>query len=721
VAPRIWPGRPYPLGATWDGAGVNFALFSERATAVELCLFDHSDGPVETRVPLRERTDLVWHGYVPGVGPGQLYGYRVHGPYDPERGVRFNPAKLLIDPYAKAMAGAFRWDDPVFGYRVGDRAEDLARDERDSGGCVAKAVVTDPAFDWQGDRPPRIPWHRTVLYEVHVRGFTVRHPGVPAPLRGTYAGLATPASLEHLTRLGVTAVELLPVHSHVDEPALVQRGLTNYWGYNSIGFFAPDGRYAADAALGASVREFKAMVKALHRAGLEVILDVVYNHTAEGNHLGPTLSFRGIDNPAYYRLDPARPRYYRDYTGCGNTLDLRQPRALQLVMDSLRYWILEMHVDGFRFDLAPTLAREADAVERTARFFEMVHQDPVVSQVKLIAEPWDAGAGGYQLGNFPVGWAEWNGRYRDAVRRFWRGDAGQVADLAYRLTGSSDLYQDDGRRPYASVNFVTSHDGFTLADLVSYERKHNEANGEENRDGTDDNLSWNGGVEGPTDDAGVLALRERQVRNALATLLLSQGVPMLLGGDELGRTQRGNNNAYCQDNEVSWLDWALDDHRRRRLEFTRRLIQLRHAHPELRRRKFFQGRPLCAADMKDLAWHRPDGGEMTEAEWQESTRRAFGFRLCGEAMDEEDDRGEPITGDTLLVLLNAEPDAVAFVLPDPHPGARWEVLVDTSEVASAPGSTRFEVGARVSVPGRSLWLLKGMRDGAQEGGPAHSA
>jgi glycogen operon protein len=550
---------------------------------------------------------------------------------------------------------------------------------------------------------------------VHVKGFTARHPAVPAPLRGTYAGLAAPAALDHLTSLGVTAIELLPVHHHLDEHALVQRGLTNYWGYNSIAFFAPDARYAASEAIGGSVREFKAMVKALHRAGLEVILDVVYSHTVEGNHLGPTLNFRGIDNPAYYRLAPERPRYYRDYTGCGNTLDLRQPRALQLVMDSLRYWVVEMHVDGFRFDLAPTLAREADAVERSSRFFEVIHQDPVISQVKLIAEPWDLGAGGYQLGNFPVGWAEWNGRYRDAIRRYWRGDPGQVADLAYRLTGSSDLYQDDGRRPYASVNYVTAHDGFTLADLVSYSTKNNEANGEGNRDGIDDNLSWNCGVEGPSVDAGVLTLREQQMRNFLATLLLSQGVPMLCGGDEIGRSQRGNNNAYCQDNEVSWFSWDLDDRVRRLLDFTRRLIHLRHAHPELRRRRFFQGRPLCAAEMKDLAWHRPDGGEMTETEWRESTLRAFGFRLCGEAMDEVNERGEPVTGDTLLVLLNAQPDVVRFVLPTAHPGFEWEVLVDTARTGLTEPAGRLDVGASVAVGGRSLQLLRAWP--AHGGGP----
>jgi glycogen operon protein len=706
---RLWPGAPFSLGATWDGAGVNFALFSEHATGVELNLFDRPEAtrPAE-RFLLRERTDLVWHGYVPGVGPGQLYGFRADGPYEPTRGLRFNPAKLLIDPYARALAGRLTWRDEVFGYRVGDPAGDLAPDDRDSAGCVPKGVVIDPRFDWEGDRPPRTPWHRSILYEVHVKGFTARHPEVPAELRGTYGGFVSPAALDHLTSLGITAVELLPVHHHLDEQPLVGRGLVNYWGYNSIAFFAPDPRLSAGGdspPWDRPVREFKAMVKALHRAGIEVILDVAYAHTAEGDHQGPTLSFRGIDNPVYYRLDPRAPRHYRDYTGCGNTLDVRQPRALQLVMDSLRYWVEEMHVDGFRFDLAPTLARESDAVERSSHFLDVVHQDPVVSRVKLIAEPWDLGAGGYQVGNFPVGWTEWNGRYRDAVRRYWRGDPGQLADLAYRLTGSSDLYQDDGRHPYASINFVTAHDGFTLADLVSYDRKHNEANGEGNRDGMDENLSWNCGVEGPTADPGVRALRDRQIRNFLATLLLSQGVPMLCGGDELGRTQGGNNNAYCQDNETSWYDWRLDDRQRALLAFTRRLLRLRREHPELRRRRFFQGRPLCQAGLKDIAWLRPDGGELTEAEWQRGSLRAFGVRLCGEAMDDVDERGEPTTADTLVLLLNAEPETVPFVLPDAHPGRTWEMLV-TTESGEPDRSPRHAPGARLSVGGQSLRLLR---------------
>ena len=703
----LWPGRPYPLGATWDGAGVNVALFSEHATAVELCLFDGPNtSQAREQVVLRERTDLVWHGYVPDLRPGQLYGYRVHGPYAPDRGLRFNPAKLLIDPYARALAGELQWRGEVFGYRVEDPSGDLSRDERDSAAFVPRSVVVDPVFDWEGDQPPRTPWHRSIVYEMHVKGFTARHPGVPEKLRGTYAGLATPAALDHLTELGITAVELLPVHHHVDEHALVQRRLRDYWGYNPIAFFAPHAAYAADAHPGGQVREFKAMVKALHRAGLEVILDVVYNHTAEGDHLGPTLSFRGTDNAAYYRLVPGQPRYYQDFTGCGNTLDLRQPRALQLLMDSLRHWVLDMHVDGFRFDLAPSLGREGGAMERGACFFDVIRQDPVISQIKLIAEPWDVGPGGYQLGNFPVGWAEWNGRYRDAIRQYWRGDPGLVADLAYRLTGSSDLYQDDGRRPYASVNFVTAHDGFTLADLVSYGGKHNEANGEGNRDGSDDNLSWNGGVEGPTEDRAILTLRERRIRTFLATLFISQGVPMLCGGDEMGRTQQGNNNAYCQDNEISWVDWNLDDADQRLLSFTRKLIQFRKAHAELQRRKFFQGRPLCSADMKDLTWHRPDGGEMVEAEWRQATLRAFGFRLCGDAMDDVNERGEPITDDTLLVLLNAGPESVGFVLPTPHPGVAWQVMVDTDDAALPGPSPPLADGSRVAVVGRSLKVLR---------------
>ncbi|MEK7372091.1 MAG: glycogen debranching protein GlgX [candidate division NC10 bacterium] len=703
-ANHAWPGAPYPLGATWDGQGVNFALWSERASAVELCLFDRESGaPEAERIALSQRTDLVWHAYVPGLAPGQLYGYRIHGPYAPERGHRFNPSKLLLDPYARALAGMLQWRDEVFGYHVGHPGADLARDRRDSAPFVPKGVVIDPAFDWEDDRLPGVPASRSIVYELHVKGFTARHPAVPAPLRGTYAGLVSPAALDHLTALGITAVELLPVHHHVDERALAARGLVNYWGYNSIGFFAPDARFAATRERGGQVREFKAMVKELHRAGIEVILDVVYNHTAEGDHLGPTLSFRGIENRAYYRLDAAAPRLYRDFTGCGNTLDVTHPRVLQIVMDSLRYWIGEMHVDGFRFDMAPALAREPDEVDRLSAFFKVIQQDPLISRAKLIAEPWDAGPGGYQLGNFPPGWAEWNGRYRDTVRRYWRGDGGQVGDLAYRLAGSSDLYQDDGRQPCASVNFVTCHDGFTLADLVSHDTRHNEANGEGNRDGNAENFSWNCGVEGPTDDPVILALREQQMRNFLATLFLSQGIPMLMAGDEIGRTQGGNNNAYCQDNETSWLDWELDDCGRRLLHFTRSLIRLRRRHPEFEHSSFFRGERV--ADVKDIMWLTPDGTEMTTGNWRNPEIRALGVRLSGRDMEDVDEHGTRLTDDTFLILLNAGADPVHFVLPDGHPGDGWQAVVDTA-VAPESGPAVLDVGGTVSVVGRSLLLLR---------------
>jgi glycogen operon protein len=684
---------------------VNFALFSDHASAVELCLFDDADPAREVaRIPVRERTDLVWHVYLPEATPGLLYGYRVHGPYEPASGHRFNAAKLLLDPYARAVAGTIVPATTTLGYRRDD-AEDRAPDPSDDAADVAKAVVVDPTFPWDGDRLLRTPWHETVIYEVHVKGFTARHPDVPAALRGTYAGFACPAAIGYLRRLGITAVELLPVHQAVTEAAVAARGLTNYWGYNSIAFFAPDARYASSGVRGEQVREFKTMVKTLHQAGIEVILDVVYNHTAEGDHLGPTLAFRGIDNDSYYRLAPHDRRRYVDYTGCGNTLNMTQPRTIQLLMDSLRYWILEMHVDGFRFDLAAALARELHDVDQLSSFFDVIHQDPLVSQVKLIAEPWDLGEGGYQVGNFPVGWTEWNGRYRDTVRRYWRGDGGQVAELAYRLTGSSDLYQSDGRRPSASVNFVTSHDGFTLADLVSYDVKHNEANGAGNRDGADENYSWNCGVEGPTAAPAIVALRRRQTRNLLATLLLSQGVPMLSGGDETGRTQRGNNNAYCQDNEVSWHDWTLDAPARALRAFTERLIELRREHPELHRRKFFHGRPECPGEMKDVTWIRPDGREMGDGDWSGPTR-AFGFRLCGLAMDDVNERGEPITDATLLVLLNADPAPVPFVLPDPHPGHRWEVVLDTADDAAPVKSSVLDPAAVLTLCGRSLAFLR---------------
>lgn len=703
---RVLPGSPYPLGATWDGSGVNFALFSEHATRVELCLFD-GDGRRETcRIPLPEQTDQVWHAYLPEVRPGQRYGFRVYGPYAPSAGHRFNPNKLLLDPYAKALDGSVRWNDALFGYRLGDPRADLSFDDRDSAPFAPKSVVVDTAFTWGDDRPPRIPWKDTVIYEVHVKGFTIRNPEVPPHLRGTYAGLASQPAVDYLRSLGVTAVELLPVHEFIDDKHLVDRGLRNYWGYNSIGYFAPAERYSSSGSLGQQVDEFKTMVKTLHQAGIEIILDVVYNHTGEGNQLGPTLGFRGIDNVAYYRLSPGDRRYYVDYTGTGNTLNMTHPRTLQLIMDSLRYWIQEMHVDGFRFDLASALARELHAVDRLGAFFDIIHQDPVISQVKLIAEPWDLGEGGYQVGNFPVLWAEWNGRYRDTVRSFWRGDAGQAGDMAYRLTGSSDLYGRGGRSPFASINFVTAHDGFTLHDLVSYNEKHNEANGEDNRDGENFNRSYNFGIEGLTDDPEIIALRERQKRNFLATLLLSQGVPMLCGGDEIGRTQLGNNNAYCQDNEVSWFNWRLDRRQRDLLIFTRYLIRLFHRHPVLRRRQFFYGRPIRGSEVKDLTWFRPDGKEMTEEDWNNPETRCFGLRLSGDAIDEVDAQGRRIVDATLLILLNAHVDPVPFVLPAHRPGVRWHTLLDTRMPQGIRRQRLLRGGESYDLIGRNLALLR---------------
>jgi glycogen operon protein len=714
---RTRPGHPYPLGATWDGAGVNFALFSENATGVELCLFNGAggEGEAEVRVPMTEQTDQVWHIYLPEVRPGQRYGYRVHGPYDPPAGHRFNPAKLLLDPYAKAIDSTVRWSDALFGYEVGHSDADLSRDDRDSAAGMPKCVVIDPAFSWGEDRRPRTPLNQSVIYEVHVKGLTARHADVPKALRGTYAGVASPAAVDYFKALGVTAVELLPIQQFIADKQLVDRGLTNYWGYNSIGFFAPDVGYGASGRAGQQVAEFKTMVKTLHDAGIEVILDVVYNHTAEGNQLGPTLCFRGIDNAAYYRLVADDRRHYMDYTGCGNTLNMTHPRTLQLIMDSLRYWILEMHVDGFRFDLAAALARELSDVDRLGAFFDIIHQDPVISQVKLIAEPWDLGEGGYQVGNFPVLWAEWNGQYRDTVRAYWKGDEGQAGPLAYRLTGSSDLYGRGGRRPYASINFVTAHDGFTLADLVSYNQKHNEANGEENRDGADHNLSWNCGAEGPTDDQGVAALRERQKRNFMATLLLSQGVPMLAGGDEIGRTQQGNNNAYCQDNELSWHDWNLDRARRDLLRFVRFLIGLRRRHPVLRRRQFFYGRRIHGSEVKDLAWFRPDGKEMTEEDWTNPHTRCFGLRLSGDAIEDVDARGRRIADDTFLIMLNAHHESVPFLLPAHRRGVRWEVVVDTRAADGRRKHAPLKGGEVYELEGRVLALLRLQRNG---NGPA---
>jgi isoamylase len=705
LASVVWPGHPYPLGATWDGQGVNFALFSENADGVELCLFDPSGKKEIERIELRERTDRSWHCYLPYCRLGQLYGYRVHGPHDPENGHRFNPNKLLLDPYAKATFGLLDWNYPHFGYTIGAEEEDLAYDERDNAGGMPKCRVVDTAFTWGEDRPPRTPWDETVIYELHVKGFTKSHPNIPEELRGTYAGLASAPAIEHLKRLGVTAVELMPVHSFVDDRHLVDKGLKNYWGYNSIGFFAPDMRYSATG----SISEFKTMVKRLHSAGLEVILDVVYNHTAEGNHLGPTLSFRGIDNAAYYRLVSDDLRYYMDFTGTGNTLNMMHPRVLQLIMDSLRYWILEMHVDGFRFDLASALARQLYEVDQLSSFFTIIHQDPVISQAKLIAEPWDVGEGGYQVGNFPIGWAEWNGKYRDVVRAYWKGDGGLVDELAYRLTGSSDLYEHGGRRPYASINFVTAHDGFTLRDLVSYDEKHNEANGEDNGDGENHNLSHNYGVEGPTDDVEIRRIRARQRRNIMATLLLSQGVPMILSGDEMGRTQGGNNNAYCQDNEISWLDWELSVLDRNFLAFVRRMIRLRKGHPVFRRRRFFQGRELRGAEAKDIIWLTPAGREMTDEEWNSSFARYLGLQMSGLLEGEYDAQGRPEEDDDFLLLFNADRDEVIFELPPFPEEARWEVFMDTAYSAGLKPDGVFKPGGTYTLKPRSMVVLVNAR------------
>jgi glycogen operon protein len=699
---RVWPGHPFPLGATWDGEGVNFALFSENATRVELCLFDSpEDARERARIDVREWRDQVWHCYLPDVRPGQLYGYRVHGPYAPEEGYRFNPAKLLIDPYAKALSGPIRWSDAMFGYRVGSPKQDLEIDTQDSAGAVPKSVVVDQAFTWQNDRPPRTPWNRTVIYECHVKGMTVRHPDVDPRLRGTYLGLASEPIIDHLLSLGVTAVELLPVHHFIIDRHLAERGLTNYWGYNSIGFFAPDVRYAT-SGLGAQVYEFKTMVKKLHSAGLEVILDVVYNHTGEGNHLGPTVCFKGIDNRAYYRLSLSDPRSYVDFTGTGNSLNMLHPRTVQLIMDSLRYWVTEMHVDGFRFDLAPALARELFDVDRLSAFFDIIHQDPVLSRVKLIAEPWDVGPGGYQVGNFPIGWAEWNGKYRDAVRRYWRGDPGQVAELASRLSGSSDIYEWSDRQAYASVNFVTAHDGFTLRDLVSYERKHNEANGEGNRDGHDDNASRNWGVEGETDDPAITQQRRRIMRGLMATLALSQGVPMISHGDEIGRTQGGNNNAYAQDNDTTWMHWDLEPWQRDLLDFTRRVFAIRARNPVLRRRAFFRGH-LTPAGLKDLMWLRPEGREMTLDDWRRGNNHTLGMLIPGAAADEIDDRGRPVRGDTMLLYVNASDEPIDAVLPAmPEPGS-WTEILDT---ADETGGETVPREREVAVAPWSLVLLR---------------
>ena len=702
-ASTVWPGKHTPSGAMWDGHGVNFALFSEHAERVELCLFDATTNRQIETINLTENTDLVWHCYLPGAGPDLLYGYRVHGPYAPEDGHRFNGNKLLLDPYAKSIVGDLHWGDEHFGYCIGHEQEDLSFDERDNADQMPKCRVIDPTFDWGDDKPLSTPWHDTIIYELHVKGFTQLHPYLPEHLRGTYLALAEPQVIEYLKNLGITAVELMPIHTFVDDRTLVDQGLRNYWGYNSINYFAPDSRYAANRP----VTDLKVAIKTLHAAGIEVIIDVVYNHTAEGNHMGPTLSFRGIDNSAYYRLVPGDERYCMDYTGTGNTLNMMHPRVLQMIMDSLRYWVNEMHVDGFRFDLCSALARELHEVDRLGAFFDIIHQDPVLSGVKLIAEPWDLGEGGYQVGNFPPGWTEWNGKYRDAIRDYWSGKGGSIAELATRLTGSSDLYFSDGRRPYASINLITAHDGFTLHDLVSYYEKHNDANKENNQDGEDHNRSWNCGVEGPTDDPEILALRERQKRNMLTTLLLSQGVPMLVAGDERGRSQGGNNNAYCQDNEISWLKWELSDVDQELFDFCQRLITFRKDHPSFRRRHFFEGDAVNNNGVKDIFWLNPNGVEMTQDEWHHTHARSLGMCLPGNAIRDVDNRGEPVTDDDFLILLNADSDDITFNLPDILDIETWTLALSTYDPHSP--ADQFSTADEYTVPGHSLVLLQHKR------------
>ncbi|WP_309888796.1 glycogen debranching protein GlgX [Archangium sp.] len=707
---EVWPGKPYPRGATFDGTGVNFAVFSQVATRVEVCLYDPQDPSKEIgRFELPEVTDLTWHGYVPGLEAGTLYGLRVHGPYEPEKGHRCNPYKLLVDPYAKALHGEVDWSQPVFGYPLGHEKADLMRDERDSARGVPKCVVVGNDFDWGNDRRPDVPWRKTVIYEAHVKGLTMRHPKVPEHQRGTYAGLAHPAVIEHLLKLGVTAVELLPIHEFADDSFLGEKGLKNYWGYNTLCYFAPEHQYASRATPGAAVNEFKGMVKALHAAGIEVLLDVVYNHTCEGNHLGPTLSLKGIDNAAYYWTMP-EARYYLDFTGCGNSVNASNPPGARLIVDSLRYWVEEMHVDGFRFDLATVLGRVGKGeFDPEAPIFQIINQDPVLSRVKLIAEPWDVGLGGYQVGGFPAPWREWNGKYRDALRRYWKGDENLAGEVGYRLAGSSDLYQGARRRPQASINFVTAHDGFTLHDLVTYSHKHNEANGEHNRDGADDNQAWNCGVEGETDNRDVVSLRDRQKRNLLASLFLSQGVPMLVAGDEMGRTQHGNNNAYCQDNELSWLDWDLDERRQSLLEFTSRLIQFRHRQPVLQRRRFFQGKHIWDSEYKDLAWFNPDGTEMKQEDWDKPFVRSLAFLLGGDAIPSPDERGQRIIGDALLVLLNAHHEPVRFTVPPAAEGARW--VIEFYTAADQRGPEEPVPAGPFELDGRSLAVFREVKLG----------
>jgi isoamylase len=705
---EIWPGKAYPLGATYDGSGTNFALFSEVAEKVELCLFD-ADG-IETRLALPEVDGFVWHGFIPNIEPGQRYGYRVHGPNDPAAGLRCNPNKLLICPYAKAIDGTFDWNQSLFGYNFGDPD---SRNDEDSAPSMPKSVVINPYFDWGVDRPPQHEYADTVIYEAHVKGLTQTHPDIPEQIRGTYSAVAHPVIIEHLKSLGINAIELMPVHHFVNDSTLVDKGLSNYWGYNTIGFLAPDAKYSSSPNPGGQVQEFKAMVRALHEADIEVILDVVYNHTAEGNHLGPTLSMRGIDNAAYYRLVDDDKRYYMDYTGTGNSLNAGHPHALQLIMDSLRYWVTEMHVDGFRFDLASTLAREFYDVDRLSTFFELVQQDPTVSQVKLIAEPWDVGPGGYQVGNFPPQWTEWNGKYRDTVRDYWRGEPATLDEFASRLTGSADLYEHTGRRPVASINFVIAHDGFTLRDLVSYNEKHNEANQEGNRDGESHNRSWNCGVEGPTDDKEINALRAQQQRNFLTTLLLSQGVPMIAHGDELGRTQQGNNNVYCQDNELSWIDWAQAD--TELMEFTRTVSALRTAHPVFRRRRFFSGKPVRrrgTTGLPDITWFAPDGSEMTEEDWESGFAKSIAVYLNGQGIPDLDVRGQRVTDDSFMLYFNAHFEPIEFVLPPKEFGTAWLPVIYTADTAAADDAKPMAAGAKVTVGARAVMVLQASEEPA---------
>ncbi|PVY42850.1 glycogen debranching protein GlgX [Pontibacter virosus] len=700
----VYPGSPYPLGATWDGEGVNFALYADNATGVELCLFNTTEDESESvKIKMTERTHQVWHAYLPEIRPGQLYGYRVYGPYEPSNGHRFNPNKLLIDPYAKAISGTINWHDSLFGYEVGSSEEDLKMSTLDSAPFIPYSVVVDPNYDWEGDKSPKIPYHKSIIYEAHVKGLTKLHPDIPEEIRGTYAAIAHPVTIQYLQELGITAIELMPVHHFITDRHLADNGLTNYWGYNSIGFFAPDVRYSSNGTLGEQVTEFKDMVKALHKAGIEVILDVVYNHTGEGNHMGPTLSFRGVDNSSYYRMVEEDKRFYMDYTGTGNTLNAMMPPVLRLIMDSLRYWILEMHVDGFRFDLAATLARELHEVDRLGSFFDIIHQDPVISQVKLIAEPWDIGEGGYLVGKFPPGWAEWNGKYRDCIRDYWRGEGGNLGEFAERFTGSSDLYRDDWRRPTASINFITAHDGFTLNDLVSYNEKHNEANGENNNDGESHNRSWNCGVEGPTEEKKIIELRNRQKRNFLTTLFLSQGVPMLVAGDEISRSQQGNNNAYCQDNEISWINWLTAD--KELLAFTQKLIEMRRNHPVFCRRRWFQGRPIKGVGVEDIAWFQPDGSEMTEERWNHDQAKSLGVFLNGRGLHSVGPKGEQIIDDSFYVIFNAYHEDVDYTIPEARYGTQWTKILDTHHSEIKDDGPTVEAGETIRIESRSIVLL----------------